>query len=214
MNSGLKGLSVQSCKWTPVRAGRGGRQLRTRRDVGEGPGGPRAWRGKMRAPRGQAGGGRHWPGWGAVAGGGRWGVARGRGTVRGWCLQWSKPPARGCHVSCSAVFLRAGEAFLRRRRSPSGSRGFSELSPPLLRTIASRPIPGPQPDAHQTTTCGLWEWGELPVPQGVEAVGEGGGLRLGHASRCSHFRAGKTEAQRHADLLQAVPRSLERRRGP
>lgn len=211
MNSGLKGLSAQSCKWTQVRAGRGGRQLRTSRDVGDGPGGPRAWRGRMGT---QAGGGRHWPGWGAVAGRGRWGRPEaGVPSGAGVCGGPSPLPAAATSLAQPSSCGRGG-AFLRRRSSPSGSLGFSELSPPLLRTTSSRPIPGPQPNAHQTTTCGLWGGGVLPVPQGVEAVGEVAGLRQGHASRCNHFRAGKTEFQRYADLLQAVPGSLERRRGP
>lgn len=49
----------------------------------------------MAAPWGQAGSGRHWPGWRAMTGDREVGEWQGRGrTVRGRRPQWSKPPAR------------------------------------------------------------------------------------------------------------------------
>ena len=87
---------------------------------------------------------------------GRWGVAGERGDCQGpaSAVVQAPCPCLAASISCSGIFPRGGGAFLRRGRSPSGSRGFSELSPPFLRIASPRPIPGPQPDAHQTSTAG------------------------------------------------------------
>lgn len=114
----------------------------------------------MAAPWGQAGSGRHWTGWRAVTGDrevGEWQGEREDCQGPASTVVQAPCPCLAASISCSGIFPRGGGAFLRRGRSPSGSRGFSELSPPFLRIASPRPIPKPQPSTHQTSTAGSGE---------------------------------------------------------
>lgn len=134
---------------------------------------------------------------------GRRGVEGERGDCQGpaSAVVQAPCPCLAASISCSGIFPRGGGAFLRRGRSPSGSRSFSELSPPFLRIASPRPIPGPQPDAHQTSTAGSGEEVSSLSFWGCKQHRARDPAQTWQASQHDHFRAGKTEAHRYTDLL-------------
>ena len=129
-----------------VGLGRGGRLL-TQGGGGGGEGAGRSW--AWRARMGARVRGHSWRG-------GGWGAAGGGETESrtGVCGGLSPLPA-GAHISCSVVFRHSGGAFLRRGRSPSGSRGF-------LRTVSTSSqncLPQTRPRAPACCTSNLHSWG-------------------------------------------------------
>lgn len=104
----------------------------------------------MAAPLGTGRKWEHWPGWRAMTGDREVGEWQGEGGLsQGPASTVVQAPARVCaSISCSGIFPRGGGAFLRRGRSPSGSREVSQNCLHLSQNCLPRPIPKPQPSTH------------------------------------------------------------------